>query len=170
MPNIRAMTDRDAGAVLDIYQQGIDTGHATFESTVPGWADFDAGKLKAPRLVAEGADGEVVGWAVLSPTSSRCVYGGVAEITIYVASGAQGQGVGRALLAAMAEASEAEGIWTLVAGIMRENEASIRLHRACGFELLGYRKRLGKMSYGPMQGQWRDIAWMERRSDVVGVD
>ena len=80
------------------------------------------------------------------------------------------QGVGRALLAAMAEASEAEGIWTLVAGIMRENEASIRLHRACGFELLGYRKRLGKMSYGPMQGQWRDIAWMERRSEVVGVD
>lgn len=166
---IRSMTAADAEAVLAIYQEGIDTGHATFESEVPDWPRFDAGKLAAPRLVSVDGAGAVNGWAVLSPTSSRCVYGGVAEITIYIAAAARGQGVARALMPALIAASETAGIWTIVAGIMRENTASIRLHEAFGFELLGYRKRLGKMSYGPMAGQWRDIAWMERRSDVVGI-
>ncbi|WP_300526881.1 GNAT family N-acetyltransferase [Maricaulis sp.] len=169
MIKIRTMTGTDADAVLAIYQEGIETGHATFETRAPDWPHFDGGKLATPRLVSEDADG-VTGWAVLSPTSSRCVYGGVAEVTIYIAGRAKGQGIGKALLGALVEASEAEGIWMLVAGIMRENEVSIALHEKCGFELLGYRKRLGKMLYGPMQGQWRDIAWMERRSDVVGID
>ncbi|WP_300557012.1 GNAT family N-acetyltransferase [Maricaulis sp.] len=169
MTRIRPMIAADADQVLTIYQEGIETGHATFETKVPDWAYFDNGKLRTPRLVSEDADG-VTGWAVLSPTSSRCVYGGVAEVTIYIADRAKRQGVGKTLLGALVEASEAEGIWMLVAGIMRENQASIALHEKCGFELLGYRKRLGKMLYGPMQGQWRDIAWMERRSDVVGID
>lgn len=167
---IRTMTSADADAVLRIYQEGIATGHATFESEAPDWAHFDDGKLARPRLVATEKSDRILGWVVLSPTSSRCVYGGVAEITIYVANEAQGQGVGSALMRAMIAASEAEGIWTIIAGIMRENDASIRLHAAHGFDLLGYRKALGKMSYGPMAGQWRDIAWMERRSRVVGVD
>jgi len=167
---IRPMKAEDAEAVLSIYREGMATGHATFESEVPDWSDFDAGKLNTPRLVSLDPSGAITGWAVLSPTSSRCVYGGVAEVTIYIADAARGQGVGRVLLNELVMASEAEGIWTLVAGIMRENEASIRLHRACGFELLGYRKRLGKMSYGPLAGRWRDIAWMERRSETVGVN
>lgn len=170
MTRIRAMQASDADSVLAIYQAGIDTGHATFESEAGDWSHFDGGKLAEPRLVAVDENDVVLGWAVLSPTSSRCVYGGVAEVTIYIAASAQGRGVGTALLGALVAASEAQNIWTLVAGIMIENEASIRLHEACGFERLGVRKRLGKMSFGPMVGQWRDIAWMERRSDVVGVD
>lgn len=164
------MSADDADQVLAIYQAGINTGHATFERSAGEWPAFDAGKLETPRLVAADEDNRVLGWAVLSPTSSRCVYGGVAEVTIYVASRAQGQGVGKALLDALVEASEAAGIWTLVAGIMVENEASIILHERCGFERLGVRKRLGKMGFGPMEGEWRDVLQMERRSTVVGVD
>lgn len=164
------MSADDADQVLAIYQAGINTGHATFERSAGEWPAFDAGKLETPRLVAVDDDDRVLGWAVLSPTSSRCVYGGVAEVTIYVASRAQGQGVGKTLLDALVQASEAAGIWTLVAGIMVENEASIILHERCGFERLGVRKRLGKMGFGPMEGEWRDVLQMERRSDVVGVD
>ncbi len=164
------MSADDADQVLAIYQAGINTGHATFERSAGEWPAFDAGKLETPRLVAVDEDDRVLGWAVLSPTSSRCVYGGVAEVTIYVASRAQGQGVGKTLLDALVQASEAAGIWTLVAGIMVENEASIILHERCGFERLGVRKRLGKMGFGPMEGEWRDVLQMERRSDVVGVD
>lgn len=164
------MSVDDADQVLAIYQAGINTGHATFERSAGEWPAFDASKLETPRLVAVDDDDRVLGWAVLSPTSSRCVYGGVAEVTIYVASRAQGQGVGKTLLDALVQASEAAGIWTLVAGIMVENEASIILHERCGFERLGVRKRLGKMSFGPMEGEWRDVLQMERRSDVVGVD
>ena len=164
------MSADDADQVLAIYQAGINTGHATFESSAGEWPPFDAGKLERPRLVAVDENDRVLGWAVLSPTSSRCVYGGVAEVTIYVSTRAQGRGVGRRLLEALVEASEAAGIWTLVAGIMVENEASIILHERCGFERLGVRKRLGKMGFGPMEGHWRDVLLLERRSDVVGVD
>lgn len=169
MTLIRAMTANDADAVLAIYREGIATGHATFESEAPDWTHFDEGKLAAPRLVAE-LDGAVTGWAVLSPTSSRCVYGGVGEVTVYVAASARGRGVGRSLLEALVQASEKEGIWTLVAGIFVENESSIALHAKCGFERLGIRKGLGKMGYGPKAGLWRDVLLMERRSTVVGVD
>lgn len=164
------MSADDADQVLAIYQAGIDTGHATFERSAGEWPAFDAGKLETPRLVAVDFDDRVLGWAVLSPTSSRCVYGGVAEVTVYVASRAQGQGVGRMLLEALVQASEAAGIWTLVAGIMVENHASITLHERCGFERLGVRKRLGKMGFGPMKGEWRDVLLLERRSDVAGGD
>jgi L-amino acid N-acyltransferase YncA len=164
------MIPDDAEAVLAIYQQGIETGHATFESEAPDWTHFDDGKLREPRLVAVDADDTVLGWAVLSPTSSRCVYGGVAEVTVYVGSRARGQGIGRALLEALILASETAGIWTLIAGIFTENESSIVLHEHCGFERQGIRRGLGKMSYGPMEGLWRDVLQMERRSEVVGVD
>ncbi len=169
MVRVRLMQPDDSVAVLAIYGEGIDTGHATFESQVPDWAHFDAGKMASPRLVAE-QDGQVQGWAALSPVSSRCVYGGVGEVSVYVASSARGQGVGRALLEALVSGSEAAGIWMLNAGIFVENTASIVLHEACGFKRLGVQKGLGKMGHGPMAGQWRDVLLMQRRSEVVGVD
>lgn len=167
--NIREMRASDADAVLAIYREGIATGHATFEAEPPDWAGFDAKRLKAPRLIAE-VDGEVVGWAAASGVSDRCVYGGVAEGTVYVGSQARGRGIGKRLLEAFIAAAEAEGIWTLNAGIFVENTASIRLHEACGYRRVGVRKALGKMGYGPMAGKWRDVALMEYRSQTVGVD
>ena len=169
MTEIRPMAPGDADAVLRIYGEGIATGHATFESTTPSWPEFDAGKLDAPRLVAVD-DGEILGWAALSPVSSRCVYGGVGEMSVYVAEAARGRGAGRALLEAMVEASEAAGIWMLQAGIFPENEGSIALHERCGFKPLGRLEGLGRMGYGPLAGQWRDVLMMQRRSTVVGVD
>lgn len=169
MPTLRPMKAPDAAAVLAIYGEGIATGHATFESHVPDWAHFDAGKMASPRLVAE-LNGQVAGWAALSPVSSRCVYGGVGEVSVYVAGAARGRGIGRALLEALVAASEAEGIWMLNAGIFTENTASIALHEGCGFKRLGVQKGLGKMGHGPMAGQWRDVLLMQRRSEVVGVD
>lgn len=169
MTQIRDLRSADANAVLAIYQEGIDTGHATFEASAPDWDQFDSGKMTKPRLVALDAADRVIGWAVLSPVSGRCVYGGVAEVIVYVAAKARGQGVGRALLEVLVEGSEAAGIWTLQASIFVENTGSIALHEVCGFDLLGTRKGLGKMSFGPMTGQWRDVVLMERRSEVVGV-
>ena len=161
--HIRELCPDDWDAVRAIYQQGIATGNATFETEVPTWGDWDAGHLPTCRLVAR-KDGQVVGWAALSPASGRCVYAGVTEVSVYVAADARGQGVGKALLSALVEASEQEGIWTLQAGIFPENEASIALHKRCGFRVLGRRERLGQMD-----GVWRDVLLMERRSDVVGV-
>lgn len=166
---IRDMQTRDASGVLSVYGEGIATGHATFETDPPDWADFDAARLKAPRLVA--LDGkQVLGWAVLSGVSSRCCYAGVAESTVYVGEAARGRGVGKSLLMALIEASEAAGYWTLNAGIFPENTASIHLHEACGYRILGQQSRVGKMRHGPMNGQWRDVVLMERRSDRVGMD
>lgn len=141
-----------------IYAEGIATGNATFEPAAPSWAEWDTSKLAVPRLAAE-LDHAVVGWAALSPTSKRHVYRGVAEVSIYVAAAARGQGVGRALLAALVEESEEAGIWTLQAGIFPENTASIHLHKQCGFRIVGRRERIGQM-----QGVWRDVLLMERRS------
>ncbi|MEE2525121.1 N-acetyltransferase family protein [Hyphobacterium sp. HN65] len=166
---IRDMTAADADPVLAIYAEGIATGHATFESEPPDWAGFDAKRLKQPRLVAE-LDGHVVGWAAASGVSDRCVYGGVAEGTIYIAEAARGQGIGKALLTAFVRAAEAAGIWTLNAGIFTDNLASIRLHEACGYRMVGTRERLGRMGFGPRAGEWRDVALMEYRSQRVGVD
>lgn len=164
---IREMTAADAAAVLRIYQQGIDTGNASFADSAGTWTAFDSGKLKAPRLVAE-RDGEVLGWAVLSPTSSRPFYAGVAETAVYIADTARGMGVGDALLKALVEASEEAGIWTLQTLIFTDNVASIRLHEKFGFQPLGVRKGLGYMTFGPWKG-WRDVAFLERRSTVVGL-
>jgi phosphinothricin acetyltransferase len=166
---IRAMKESDADAVLAIYQEGIDTGHASFETRAPSWAEFDQSKLPTCRLVAEDEDTALLGWAALSPVSNRCVYGGVAELSVYVAQAARGKGLGRALLDALILESEAAGIWTLEAGVFPENVASLTLHERCGFEQVGRRRGLGKMDHGPLKGQWRDVIWLERRSQKVGV-
>jgi L-amino acid N-acyltransferase YncA len=150
--------------VRSIYLEGIATGNATFETNAPAWEGWDAGHFRACRLVARSED-RVVGWAALSPVSSRSVYAGVAEVSIYVESRMRGRGLGRALLAALVKASEQNDIWTLQAGILAENRASINLHLACGFRVVGTRERLGKL-----EGVWRDVVLLERRSEVAGVD
>jgi L-amino acid N-acyltransferase YncA len=161
---IAEMKPADWPSVRAIYAEGIATGRATFETDVPEWAVWDAARLPASRLVAR-VGAEVAGWAALSPVSTRRVYRGVADVGIYVAAAHRGRGVGRALLAALVSASECCGIWTLQAGIFPENEASLRLHRACGFREVGRRERIGRRD-----GVWRDTLLLERRSRVVGVD
>ncbi|MBP6016937.1 MAG: N-acetyltransferase [Candidatus Promineofilum sp.] len=156
------MLAADWPAVRTIYEEGIATGQATFETAAPEWAAWDAARLTAGRLVARRHG--VVGWAALSPVSSRAVYCGVAEVSIYVAATVRGQGIGRALLAALIESSETAGLWTLQAGIFPENEASVALHLACGFRIVGRRERLGLH-----HGLWRDSLLLERRSSRVGA-
>ena len=141
-----------------IYEQGIAGGNATFETEAPSWEDWDKTHLEGHRLVALQG-GDVVGWAALAPVSERCVYAGVAENSVYVADDAQGRGVGRALLEALITSAERDGIWTIQTGIFPENEASIELHKRCGFRVVGVRERLGQH-----QGVWRDVVFMERRS------
>ena len=162
--NIDAMAGEDWPDVRAIYAEGISTGDATFEKTPPDWDGWDAGHLRACRLVAR-SDSQVLGWAALSPVSGRCVYAGVAEVSVYVAERGRNQKIGFQLLAALVEASEREGIWTLQAGIFPENVASIQVHKRCGFSVVGVRQRLGSM-----EGRWRDVVLMERRSQVVGID
>jgi len=157
------MRDEDWDAVRAIYREGIVTGNATFETDAPAWEAWDKGHLRACRLVAR-ADGRVMGWAALSPVSGRCVYAGVAEVSVYVSASARGQGIGKALLGALVEESERAGLWTLQAGIFPENMASIVLHRAHGFREVGRRERIGQMN-----GVWRDVVLMERRSKAVGI-
>jgi L-amino acid N-acyltransferase YncA len=158
---IRDLRSLDWPEVAAIYSDGIGTGDATFEVDVPAWEAWDAAHPEL-RLVAE-LDGRIAGFAALAPASSRCCYRGVAEESVYVAECARGRGVGRALLDELIARSEAAGIWTLNAGIFPENEASIRLHRACGFRVLGTQERVGESN-----GIWRDVVLMERRSEVVG--
>ncbi len=160
---LEPMRDEDWDAVRAIYCEGIATGNATFETDAPAWESWDKNHLRGCRLVAR-ADGRVMGWAALSPVSGRCVYAGVAEVSIYVAAPARGQGIGQALLGALVEASERAGLWTLQAGIFPENAASLALHRACGFREVGRRERIGRLN-----GAWRDVVLMERRSKVVGI-
>ncbi len=162
--SIAALSDQDWPAVGAIYTEGIATGNATFEQSVPDWQKWDASHLRSCRLVARTGD-EVLGWAALTPVSGRCVYAGVAEISIYVAERARGRQIGTKLLRALVAASEQEGIWTLQAGIFSENVASIELHKRCGFAMIGTREKLGKMN-----GRWRDVVLMERRSQIVGID
>ena len=159
---IEEMQAGDWAAVRAIYRQGIATGNATFETDAPAWEEWDASHRRDCRLVAR-AGGQVVGWAALSPVSGRCVYAGVADESVYVAASARGQGVGKALLRALVLASEHAGVWTLQGGIFPENAASIALHEACGFRRVGVRERIGQMN-----GVWRDVVLLERRSEVVG--
>jgi len=163
--SIRSMAHEDWPAVASIYRQGIATGDATFETEVPSWEAWNAARLPLCRLVAESGD-EVVGFAALSPTSHRAVYAGVAEVMVYVAEDVRGRGVGRRLLDALVARAEEAGVWTLQAGIFPENRASIAIHAAVGFRVLGTRERLGRAA----DGRWRDVVFMERRSDAVGVD
>lgn len=160
---IRPMQAADWPSVRAIYLEGIATGNATFAQTAPDWPEWDAGHLPCCRLVAQ-IDEAVLGWAALSPYSGRYVYCGVAEVSIYVAEPARGSGIGSTLLQTLIDASEAAGIWTLQAGIFPENTASIQLHRRGGFRMVGTRERLGCMN-----GRWRDVVLMERRSSVVGM-
>ena len=157
------MTASDWDAVRAIYLEGIATGNATFEKSAPDWERWNAGHLQCCRLLARAA-GEALGWAALIPVSGRCVYGGVAEVSVYVAERARGRGIGRQLLSELVAASERHGIWTLQAGIFPENQASIALHQRAGFRVVGVRERLGSMD-----GRWRDVVLMERRSAITGT-
>ena len=147
--------------VARIYAEGIATRNATFETSVPSWKTWDRAHLAEHRLVASDG-GAVLGWAALVAVSDRCVYEGVVENSVYVAAAAQGRGVGRALLDALVASTEAAGIWTIQTGIFPENEASVRLHEHVGFRVVGRRERLGKLD-----GVWRDVLFLERRSGVV---
>ena len=161
---VRKMSPADADVVLRIYQEGIDTRLATFETSAPDWQEWDSSHLETCRLVAF-EDGEVLGWAALSAVSDRCVYEGVAEVSVYISTTARGKGVGSLLLSALVTASEEEGIWTLHAGMFPENKASVALHTKHGFRILGRRERIGQLD-----GEWRDTLVLERRSKVVGID
>lgn len=160
---IEGMTAEHWPQVRRIYEQGIATRKATFATQAPDWTEWDGRHLPTCRLVAL-RDGEIIGWAALSAVSSRHVYRGVQEVSVYIAESARGQGIGSQLLTALVAESERNGIWTLQAGIFAENTASIRLHERAGFRLVGRRERVGCL-----HGQWRDTILMERRSKSVGV-
>jgi len=171
-PNIliAAMAAADWPEVAAIYREGIATGHATFASEPPGsFAAWNESRLPEHSLVARDATGGMLGWVCLSKVSDRCVYAGVAEHSIYVAAAARGRGVGHGLLRALIAGSEAAGIWTLQSGIFPENTPSLTLHARHGFRVVGRRERVGKMTFGPLAGQWRDTVLLERRSTVAGV-
>jgi len=161
---IRQMRRNDWPTVRSIYLAGITTGHATFETRAPGWDKWNATHLARPRLVAV-SDNNVVGWAALSRVSSRRVYSGVAEVSVYLNEDSRGLGIGRLLLARLITESEKLGIWTLQASIFPENRASTSLQKALGFREVGTRRHIGKMD-----GVWRDTVLFERRSAVVGID
>jgi phosphinothricin acetyltransferase len=161
---IAAMSPADWERVRAIYEQGIAAGEATFELEAPSWEQWDASHHQFGRLVAR-LESRVIGWAALSPASGRCCYAGVAEVSVYVDAEHRGLGVGRQLLLAAIAESERHGIWTLQGGAFAENEASLRLQRACGFHEIGKRERIGQLN-----GIWRDTILTERRSPIVGVD
>jgi L-amino acid N-acyltransferase YncA len=157
------MAATDADAVLAIYQAGLDGGQASFETTAPTWADFDRTRLPGHRLVAaDPGTGALLGWTAVTAVSERCVYEGVVEHSVYVDPAAQGRGVGRALLLALIDSTEAAGIWTIQSGVFPENAASLALHAACGFRVVGTRERIGRH-----HGRWRDVVLLERRSRTV---
>jgi len=161
---IEPLTPGDWEGVRRVYAEGIATGNATFETEAPSWEDWDRAHRPDCRFVAREPDGGLLAWAALSRVSDRCVYGGVAEVSVYVAEDARGRGLGSRLLERLIEASEAAGIWTLQAGIFPENASSIALHQKCGFRVVGIRKRLGRL-----RDRWRDVALLERRSERVGI-
>ncbi len=160
----RSMQAADWPAVSLIYFEGMATGNATFQKEIPGWDEWDSGHLKTCRIIGLVGD-KIFGWAALSPVSDRCVYAGVAEISVYVAGAFRGIGLGKKLLEKLVSESEAENIWVLQAGIFPENFPSLELHRRAGFREVGYREKIGKMD-----GRWRNIILMERRSEIAGID
>jgi len=159
---VRAMTAGDWPAVRAIYEEGIASGDATFETAVPTWEEWDRTRLPDHRFVATRGE-QILGWVAASPVSSRCVYSGVVEHSVYVAQDARGQGIGRVLLQALIESTEAAGIWTIESGVFPENSVSLALHEACGFRRVGVRERLGVH-----HGRWRDVILLERRSGLAG--
>jgi L-amino acid N-acyltransferase YncA len=160
---IRIMQPQDWHSVAQIYKEGIETGNATFQKDIPTWEEWDTSHLKKCRFVAHDTEGGLVGWAALTPVSGRCVYAGVAEVSVYVAPPYHGQGVGKILMHSLIETSETEGLWTLQAGILKENIGSVRLHESVGFRQIGYREKIGQLD-----GVWRDTLLLERRSEKVG--
>jgi len=161
---LRSMTPSDWPAVASIYKEGILTGIATFETTVPSYNEWNKAHLGSCRIVSL-LNHSICGWAALSPSSGRCVYGGVAEVSIYVRSNTRGKGIGYQLLKKLIELSEQEGLWTLQSGIFPENDASIALHQKLGFRLMGRREKIAKYN-----GQWKDNLVFERRSTMVGIN
>ena len=157
------ITEQHYPAIKRIYLQGIATGNATFQTDAPDWNHWDKSHLQTCRLVLI-ENNNVSGWAALSPVSSRCVYAGVAEVSVYIDETQRGKGFGKILLLELIRQSEAVGLWTLQSGIFPENISSIKVHEACGFRMIGYRERVGQMS-----GVWRNNVFMERRSNTVGI-
>ena len=159
---VRPMTDTDWPAVEAIYAAGIATGNATFETVPPSWSRFDSTRLPRHRLVSVDDGGSVTGWIAATAVSSRSVYSGVVEHSVYVSPDATGTGVGRELLSAFISSTESAGVWTIQSGVFPENAASLRLHAALGFRVVGIRERLGRH-----HGSWRDVALIERRSPLI---
>lgn len=163
MITLEKMQPPDWEAVRQIYEEGIATGNATFQQTAPTWDEWNSSHLPHSRIVAK-ENGDTLGWAALTPVSGRCVYSGVAEVSVYVSNRARGKGLGKQLLQKLIEESEANNIWTLEAGIFPENIASIKIHEDRGFHKLGTREKIGQIN-----GIWRDTILMERRSKIIGV-
>jgi phosphinothricin acetyltransferase len=157
------MQPEHANAVLEIYQHGIASGMATFETEVPPWEKFNVKYLAHPRILAM-IDDKPVGWAALSPVSSRACYSGVAEVSVYVHQQHQRHGIGRTLLLQLISESEQNGIWSLLSVIHEENRASIHLHEQCGFRYIGYRERIAQLN-----GVWRTTVMLEKRSKITGI-
>lgn len=151
-------------AVKQIYEEGIATANATFQTSAPSWDEWDAAHAAKPRLVAM-ENNTLLGWAAITPVSSRCVYAGVGEVSVYVAAAARNKGVGKQLLQTLIVASENENYWTLQAGIFPENPASLAMHQSAGFRIVGTRERIGKMN-----GIWRDTVLLEKRSQYKGIE
>ena len=162
---IDKMKVEDWDQISDIYLRGIKTKIATFQNDVPSWDEWDKSHFQFCRLVARSGN-KILGWAALSPTSSRCVYSGVAEVSIYIGEEYKGKGVGTALLTELILLAEEEGLWTLQAAIIKENIGSIELHKKCGFREIGIREKLGRMD----NGKWHDVVLVERRSKRVGIN
>ena len=160
--SVRSMTADDADVVLAIYQAGLDTDQASFETEAPSWAAFDAARLPDHRFVAVDAAGVILGWVAVSPVSSRPVYAGVVEHSVYIAQNARGRGIGRILLDTLIASTEVAGIWTIQSGVFPENAASLALHERAGFRAVGTRERVGRH-----HGQWRDVVLVERRSPYI---
>lgn len=162
---IGKMKTEDWEGVREIYLEGIKTGNSTFQTQAPDWEEWDTGHSSECRLVAKKRD-DVLGWAALSPVSSRCVYSGVAEVSIYVGEKYRKNNIGTNLLKELVKISERNGFWTLQAGVFPENKASLLLHKKYGFREVGIREKIGKMK----NGEWRDVVLLERRSNKVGIN
>lgn len=158
------MTAGDWPTVEKIYAQGIEDGEATFEVATPTWAAFDAGKLPGMRIVAVDGGDAVVGWVAASAVSSRPAYRGVVEHSVYIDRSARGQGIGRLLLTAFIDAADDAGVWTIQSSIFPDNSASLKLHEAAGFRVVGRRERIAQAAVGPHAGEWRDTILIERRA------
>jgi len=160
---IRILKSEHYPSVRRIYEEGIATGNATFQTESPEWSEWDSSHLAHSRIVAI-ENGDVIGWAALIPVSGRCVYAGVAEVSVYVGNAHRGKGIGKLLLDHLISESERNNLWTLQAGIFPENNSSLKIHERVGFRKIGLRERIGKM-----KGVWRDTVLLERRSKIVGV-